>query len=818
MKRIGNWINRLRHMKRPLMPLFIFAAAFVAFAVLRPSLVTTLEISAAAWLAVLAVYPPRKSYPQFLRLAAAALAVELALLLEKRVRAGALPPMQPRHWAHILYLAALGASLAFLALRAGKARDGAPTLPELYPERERDRLRVLDYLERFDRIGIDGAWGSGKTLLMNTLKADETLRDRYIFITIPLLSCNLDELTAILLQEIDRALRQNGVFSFHSSQLRGALEGNAVLKALGGAVLQRNQTYTEAMLGFVGDIRRVGKTIVIDFEDIDRVSDGATIRKIFSIAEGLTEGGGAIKVVYEYSQQDLEAVDAAFDRAFVEKYIPFTVRLTEASFEATLRRVLDGGRHAGAGLALEDFRFLWLPVQSASLNARLRGFPQLTQQIAGVSVRKVEHFLDEIASLRGGVRMDDALERRALIVFCLIKHFDWKVFEGLDLWASLPEQFPVTRDGEDMTVPELLNRCDKGEIPADEAIGVLNQPENRKSVAYLALFGYDLSASPEGHGLLDAIGVPEARLAAAQRNERIDRLVRRLVASGKSAYTDWEAMARRLEETVLSRPEAEQADAFGAFMGLCCQEAFDDLRDNRTPFRVGVSPDNTIFQALAACKKGDDLWLRYLDFYFRRRQGGRIDLYLVANLTYCPAYDVGVYMAVLRAFNRLEVVGNMNRQPLYWRFLIKYISAMGAFFADAAWAIRALREDDCEGNPDLVTRLLFPRLRRQLAALRETLSRGGVPMDSASADVGEALAFVEKNAQIIGAERPVPTPDGMPRVETRYMEAPVSDAILELMAIEDEAARLKAADALCASRRVTVRELVRAGIVRGEQP
>ena len=87
-----------------------------------------------------------------------------------------------------------------------KSKINLKTHEELFTERKYDLKRLIDYLNNFSIIGINGEWGSGKSFLTDHLE-DFTL------VKIDLLSCNIDEIQSVIINEIDKLLKNEGIFS-----------------------------------------------------------------------------------------------------------------------------------------------------------------------------------------------------------------------------------------------------------------------------------------------------------------------------------------------------------------------------------------------------------------------------------------------------------------------------------------------------------------------------------------------------------------------------------------------------------------------------
>ena len=98
-----------------------------------------------------------------------------------------------------------------------KSKINLKTHEELFTERKYDLKRLIDYLNNFSIIGINGEWGSGKSFLTDHLQ-DFTL------VKIDLLSCNIDEIQLVIINEIDKLLKKEGIFSPFSPKLKKIMQ------------------------------------------------------------------------------------------------------------------------------------------------------------------------------------------------------------------------------------------------------------------------------------------------------------------------------------------------------------------------------------------------------------------------------------------------------------------------------------------------------------------------------------------------------------------------------------------------------------------
>ena len=165
----------------------------------------------------------------------------------------------------------------------------------LLPSRQRDLERILEYISRYSIVGINGRWGTGKTFLMR--ECVRMLKEEYEIIQVDLLSSNLDELQSLLLKEIEKVMARNGILSVYSNELAGLFQASGFGRGIQGLLFQQKSSYSALLSGFLGDLKKLNKKILIIYEDIDRIQRIEIISKIFNISEKLA--GENIKIVYE---------------------------------------------------------------------------------------------------------------------------------------------------------------------------------------------------------------------------------------------------------------------------------------------------------------------------------------------------------------------------------------------------------------------------------------------------------------------------------------------------------------------------------------
>lgn len=131
----------------------------------------------------------------------------------------------------VILISLIIATLFYESYIFNKDKDNK-SLPKLMTKRRRDLERLKLVLESEYLIGLNGNYGSGKSLIIEYLKR-EAKKEDYYFIEIDLLSSSFEDLNFILINEIDKYLKRHRVFSRYSPKLKSFFRSNQFLKSLG---------------------------------------------------------------------------------------------------------------------------------------------------------------------------------------------------------------------------------------------------------------------------------------------------------------------------------------------------------------------------------------------------------------------------------------------------------------------------------------------------------------------------------------------------------------------------------------------------------
>lgn len=549
----------------------------------------------------------------------------------------------------------------------------------LFPERKQDLVRLTRYVADFRVIGINSFWGNGKTCLYEMFKKQN--EESYYFISISVMTLKLDSVERFLVSEISRILEQNKIYSAASAKLSTFLYGDAFRGV--GRFFTANSSYTEAFQTLMLDINKLDRHLFITFEDIDRVSDVKIAHKVFAISEMLTRWTNRIRILFQYDRLTLAKKFEGEHESYIEKYIPYTIDLTPISFSRCLKVILTDGHNRGDFETINEKDF-YIITQDANIGswfsmAGVDGIGAVASlALKWYSIRSIELFIKEVDTL---VTEDVSYDKKVVVLFQFIKHFMPGAF-NINLSEGIYDNTIFSFKGTNYNIQQILAKL-RGIDDIESRRKVYSEifPSDSVNLFYLVLMnklGYKLlkiqdlpKSSNSRDGLSEKLNEKASSLRDKDDNEKLDRLIRRMYAMGRSDRTDLENAVLELEK-VLDLNGSQRESEFQKFLNKAYYQDFERV-DNATIFLLGVPQFLPIFRSFLLYERSSDYWLKLIDLYFSHCNVTGITAAVIQCLNYCRTDCRDVFFDVVRRFNGLEIKGNLKKTKAYPIFLKKYI-------------------------------------------------------------------------------------------------------------------------------------------------
>lgn len=647
---------------------------------------------------------------------------------------------------------------------------------KLFSRRKADIEKIEIYLEKSHTVGVNGTWGAGKSFLMNKVKEHlENEKGTHIFIEVDLLACNLDEIQVVILSELERVLSAHKILPRNSVKLRRIFQKNSIYHSLQMLFMNENMTYSNIFQEFQNEIKKIDKEIVIVYEDIDRITNSEVIKIIFSISEKLSSEGN-IKIVYQFDESKFEKL--GFDKHFLEKYIPYTVNVTAISYKELFEKVMYAEGIEENILSIKDIHEL-MNRKDYTLYIDGKNYYEyiIPEDKNCNNIRTIERFVKEVHLALEAIGGELSEEYRKFVVkFFYVKYFIPDSFKYLIPYDELMGWLMFQWEEEEYSILGILAMCkQEGETIHNLKVGqdltrrIFQDKENSAKLRLLQFLGYKLDVDSVEY---NAAYMNETRenVKATFSNDKRDRIIWNLLCAGNSKYTNMEVNARRfLREVLQINDWEEQKKAYNKFKEDAFHGNYENT-DNATINIVGESMEFSLVQALM-CIEGvtDEEWVRFINLYFRLHETKEITEELIRLLNFVNIASVNVYMHVLKRFNELEIISNMNQHAVnengretivfYKRFVRRYLSGISSHGYVDTHDLRIL-DSTSEIYTENVMRAATDRIKNEIEKRYTCIS-----LSSIQEEAKLLVEFIDKNIAICQHEKDLEMPKSPFKVE-----------------------------------------------------
>ena len=201
-----------------------------------------------------------------------------------------------------------------------KTENIEKTDEKLYKNREKDKEFIFDFLTNNDNkniytLGIDSEYGTGKTFIVEKT-IEELDYKKFEIIKIRCMLLEKEEIYSYILKKIRKILSKNSIFTVSFEKLSSTFLKTIDNKFFGGIseLLSQNIVIDEIDY-FKEVIEKLDKTIILVFDDIDRVNDTEKIERILSFISDFSIKN--IKILVLFNSQNLKNIDEKYNRNYL---------------------------------------------------------------------------------------------------------------------------------------------------------------------------------------------------------------------------------------------------------------------------------------------------------------------------------------------------------------------------------------------------------------------------------------------------------------------------------------------------------------------
>ena len=646
-----------------------------------------------------------------------------------------------------------------------KSKEEKENFPTIFEEHRYDIKRIKSLLNQTRILGIQSSWGNGKSFVVDYFCNLSEIKEQYFIIKIEALAYQYDEFDKVLISKLDDLLRSQHIFSFYASEALNTL-GKNIWGRLVYHYFRGNETGNTSMFkGLKEEVGQLPKKVLIIFEDLERVNQEDAVKKILAISELLA--GHSIRVIYEYDRQQFTGLS----QAYLEKYIPVEMNLTEISFtklvsylwnelgmEAVNKKIVN------SVIINENLKSLINKMMISRSGFILLGKTRQTINLdkEKLSIRCIKSFLIEMKNVFEKWSIDrnskslghdeyDKLDAKTVVAFLYIKHFLYKYYERLKAGQDLDDCIPLVVHKRQMNIKdvyrEALNKGSDKDLIKD-----LEKEENKWVLTIYNMFSYCIDDYEvlKGKSFRNSdngrqINVDDWKRveAAREKRNRCNHLIWNLLQNGRSEYSDAEACVIKFIKDVLNYPEDKWEKGWEKF----CYDLYSGriFKDNRTINLIGHDCLYDLVKAFSYQERNKKTWIKFIHFVFFIWGNKPIDTELIDIMDTFRLESNDAIVEVLKAFNSLQSEGNFNLYKAYWHFFNHYVDQLIAFgYLDRqfSWGM----DYESEFKDGHITELI-QFLEKMVADAEE--KSNDLSFNTWKEDILAITTFIKKNEEII---------------------------------------------------------------------
>ena len=373
---------------------------------------------------------------------------------------------------------------------------------DLFPDRLDLYDKISTYLSNHSVLAIDSPYGNGKSTIVEALKNEKEKKEKWNFITIGILSTTVENVELCIVREINQVLESKGIFLNPISKIKAFFSHDFTYCI--GDLLFENQSYEKQIQSFVDGIQSLKKVIVLNFEDIDRITNKEHLNKIFSICDTLVKydlkyKSRYIKVIYQCNIDTLNKLyEEDYGDRYIEKYIPQSYSLGILLGEF-FKNVLERNLKRYGKIKKVSFDFLSRKLKHGLLQQ------ELSLNLVNHTVRGIEQILDKVNSYfetEKNISVCNEPAFEAVVIFYLAKYYYPYICDLFEKKVDMDHQklfYPNSKNGyeENISLIELREKIITSNNQGTNILTFFDKAqnkmakENHDALLFLTLLGYD---------------------------------------------------------------------------------------------------------------------------------------------------------------------------------------------------------------------------------------------------------------------------------------------------------------------------------------
>lgn len=659
-------------------------------------------------------------------------------------------------WVYILFCSSLAISLFFyLSRHFYLLHKNKVILENYFPAREEELNYLAEILKKQNVIGINSDWGNGKSFLLQLFAQKNKVHNfswiekkGYHLIAISVMSSTVETIESFIISEIESFLDTHGVFSYSSQKIRKFFS-QPLLKSW-SFVFDDKNSYTSLIKSLVDDVKELGITLILSFEDIERIKDPEIIHKIFCISEQIN--CNYIKIVFQYDEDKLFKILQTADKNYIEKYIPYSISLRAIPFQEVIEKCIEHRKNEGKAyknISKQDFRNIFEGVTFNSIFEDNADY-YYHLNVPSSSIRKKLLFLEEIDTILDYDFFKS--HKHIVITFFIVKYFYSEVYSQIEPDKSLLSsiQLDVSENNENkyFSILKCINLIRLEKIKKDK---LTNNLKNFDKLIILHTFGYKFDH-------IYCNFTEDCAIEDREYNDTIDSIIWKLINIGHSGLTEKRQIIRKIE-AIFSKTDDVNKQAAELEVTLLID---DDIKKQIPAHFRNIEIEYFTF-LFSILEDSVEIWKKWINLVIAQSSTTVIKENLFSIFIRFRISIKDILFFAIDKFNSMNIKTSYNNSSKYLNFLrtyLKHIKDLG-FFTQINLDTNNLRYEQIVAPEDFFNSQPAKKEYNRHDALEEILKDILEELNSKrnqfnsipriTSDFGIIIKFVEKNLDLINA-------------------------------------------------------------------
>ena len=491
-------------------------------------------------------------------------------------------------------------------------------------------------------LGISARYGMGKTVIMNKV-IGTTNSKKNLYVEISPLSCNIEEIPTYIIGQIEKVLKENGIYTNNTRQIINTIQNSYLSSLLN--IINDNQTLSDLYKNLRDLIKDQDIKLTIIVDDLDRIYDKKQIKTIFIILDAIVSGEVEnCKIIYLYDSLILNKIfEDEGGSKYIEKYIQIEYQLKDLTFRDLVKIENDNYiNNNDTPINRSIYKIIDNEIGSIEFGTKIYGCKKeyLVFGIRKLTPREINKIIKmsyEKLSNKEYAEAIKGFERLVFRYFVTIFYYP-KLKQQITNIKDIDKSLIFKYNKEKMSLSQVLGKFfsvtkfggTQTEEQYNEYMNFIKKSNNFDKLLALNLLGYDI-------GILrkSIENESEERTAFEQLNQqeriynrfyrKVDRdafyyrdyyndkkniaVISNLINESNSEYTDDEWFAKHFKENVLDKVDV--LDAYNKY-------TFEPYKDNReTANLLGANEFTAIFMSINKAKVESSYWNKLMELYYK---------------------------------------------------------------------------------------------------------------------------------------------------------------------------------------------------------